>query len=131
MANKGRIDVHAHSMSPAYRSAIQAIGGIIRTPDWSPDMALTHMDRHGTATGILSLSTPGTFLDNAAKARDLAKRVNDEHAGYIHARSTRGWRGPPPKPSPRPVHCGGASIDPTSTSRFPQRSRACQPSPPC
>ena len=39
MANQGRIDVHAHSMSPAYRAAIQAIGGIIRTPDWSPDMA--------------------------------------------------------------------------------------------
>lgn len=89
MANKGRIDVHAHSMSPAYRAAIQAIGGIIRTPDWSPDLALAHMDRHGIATGILSLSTPGTHLGDDAKARDLATRVNDEHAGYIAARPGR------------------------------------------
>ena len=55
----GRIDVHAHSMGPAYRTAIQAIGGVIRTPDWSPDLALKHMDRHGTMAGVLSLSTPG------------------------------------------------------------------------
>ena len=80
----GRIDVHAHSMGPAFQTAIQAIGGIIRTPDWSPDMARTHMDRHGTRAGILSLSTPGTHLGDDAKARDLARRVNDEAAGYVH-----------------------------------------------
>ena len=79
----GRIDVHAHSMGPAYRTAIQAIGGVIRTPDWSPDLALKHMDRHGTRAGILSLSTPGAHLGDDAKARDLAKRINVEAAGYI------------------------------------------------
>ncbi len=89
MATNGRIDVHAHSMSPAYRAGIEAIGGIIRTPDWSPELALQHMDRHGIATGILSLSTPGTFLGDSAKAIELAKRVNDEHAGYIKSRPDR------------------------------------------
>jgi predicted TIM-barrel fold metal-dependent hydrolase len=76
-------------MSPAYRAAIQAIGGIIRTPDWSPDLALGHMDRHGIGTGILSLSTPGTHLGDDAKARDLARRVNEEAASYIAARPDR------------------------------------------
>jgi predicted TIM-barrel fold metal-dependent hydrolase len=85
----GRIDVHAHSMGPAYKTAIQAIGGIIRTPDWSPDLALKHMDRHGTQAGILSLSTPGTHLGDNAKARDLARRVNEETAGFIKQRPDR------------------------------------------
>ena len=66
----GRIDVHAHSMSPAFRTAIEAIGGIIRTPEWSPEMALHHMDRHGTQAGVLSLSTPGVHLGQAFGARD-------------------------------------------------------------
>ena len=61
----------------------EAIGGVIRTPDWSPDLALKHMDRHGTMAGVLSLSTPGCHLGDDAKARDLATRVNDEAAGYI------------------------------------------------
>ncbi len=78
-----RIDVHAHSMSPAFRTAIQAIGGIIRTPDWSPELALRHMDRHAIQAGVLSLSTPGTHLGDDARARDLARRVNEEAAGYI------------------------------------------------
>ncbi len=81
--SQGRIDVHSHSMTPAYRAAIQAIGGIIRTPDWSPELALHHMDRHGTATAVLSLSTPGVHLGDDAKAGDLARRVNEEHASYI------------------------------------------------
>ncbi len=85
----GRIDVHAHSMGPAYKTAIQAIGGIVRTPDWSPDMALTHMDRHGTQAGILSLSTPGPHLGDNAKARDLARRVNEETAGFVARRPDR------------------------------------------
>ena len=87
--SQGRIDVHSHSMSPAFRSAIQAIGGIIRTPDWSPEMALAHMDRHGTGTAVLSLSTPGVHLGDDAKARTLARAVNEEHASYIARWPTR------------------------------------------
>ena len=79
----GRIDVHAHSMGPAFRSAIQAIGGIIRTPEWSPELALQHMDRHAISAGVLSLSTPGVHLGDDAKARSLAQRVNAEAVGYI------------------------------------------------
>ncbi len=87
--SKGRIDVHSHSMTPAYRAAIQAIGGIIRTPDWSPELSLGHMDRHGIETGVLSLSTPGVHLGDDAKAKDLARRVNEEHASYIAQWPTR------------------------------------------
>ena len=79
----GRIDVHCHSMTPAYRSAIQNLGAIIRTPDWSPQMALDFQDKHGIAAGIYSLSVPGTHHGDNAKARVLARRVNEEAAEYV------------------------------------------------
>ena len=31
-----RIDVHCHSMTPAYREAISRLGPTIRTPEWTP-----------------------------------------------------------------------------------------------
>jgi predicted TIM-barrel fold metal-dependent hydrolase len=79
----GRIDVHCHSMTPAYRSAIQNLGAIIRTPDWSPQMALDFQDQHGIAVGVYSLSVPGTHHGDNAKARALARRVNEEAAEYV------------------------------------------------
>jgi predicted TIM-barrel fold metal-dependent hydrolase len=79
----GRIDVHCHSMTPAYRSAIQNLGAIIRTPEWSPQMALDFQDRHGIAAGVYSLSVPGTHHGDNAKARVLARRVNEEAAEYV------------------------------------------------
>lgn len=85
----GRIDVHCHSMSPAYRAAIKAISPIIRTPEWTPEKALAFFDRHRMAAGILSLSTPGTHLGDDAAARDLARRVNEEAASYIAAAPSR------------------------------------------
>jgi predicted TIM-barrel fold metal-dependent hydrolase len=81
--NAGRIDVHCHSMTPAYRTAIQNLGAIIRTPEWSPQLALAFQDRHGIAAGIYSLSVPGTHHGDEAKARTLARRVNEESAAFV------------------------------------------------
>ncbi len=81
--NAGRIDVHCHSMTPAYRTAIQNLGAIIRTPEWSPQLALAFQDRHGIAAGIYSLSVPGTHHGDDAKARALARRVNEESAEFV------------------------------------------------
>ena len=80
---KGRIDVHLHSMSPAYRKAIRGIGSNIRTPDWSPELALEFLDRHNLSAGVLSLSVPGSHLGDAAEARLLARRINEESAEYV------------------------------------------------
>jgi predicted TIM-barrel fold metal-dependent hydrolase len=78
-----RIDIHCHAMSPSYRLAISALGPIIRTPEWSVELAIEFLDRHGTQAAVLSLSTPGTHLGNDEKARDLARRVNEEFASFI------------------------------------------------
>jgi predicted TIM-barrel fold metal-dependent hydrolase len=80
---QGRIDFHFHSMSPAYRAAIGSLSPTIRTPDWTPELAIGFMDRQGLGAGILSLSVPGTHLGNDAQGRFLAKRCNEESAEYI------------------------------------------------
>jgi 6-methylsalicylate decarboxylase len=78
-----RIDIHCHSMGPAYRQAISSLGSIIRTPEWSVELAIEFMERHGIQAAVLSLSTPGTHLGDDGKARDLARRCNEEFASFI------------------------------------------------
>ena len=76
----GRTDVHQHVIPPAYAAwlgdhGVDAAGGRA-LPEWSPDLALEFMDRHGIATGILSISTPGVHFGDDAEARTLAREVN-------------------------------------------------------
>ena len=79
----GRIDVHCHSMTPAYRAAISSLGPTIRTPAWTTQAAIDFLDRHGTAAAVLSLSVPGTHHGDDAKARQLARRCNEEAAEFV------------------------------------------------
>src|SRR5208282_3820837 len=60
-----------------------------RTPDWSPPMALEFQDQHGIAAGVYSLSVPGTHRGDDAKARILARRVNEESAEFVARDSKR------------------------------------------
>lgn len=78
----GRIDVHHHLIPPFYRDLLAKAGiaeaGGRALPDWSPEAALELMDLLGTATAIVSVSTPGTgFLTDPGEAADLARRLND------------------------------------------------------
>ncbi len=89
-----RIDVHQHILPPFYRDALAASGiadaGGRALPEWSPDAALELMDLLGTATGIVSVSTPGTgFLNDTSEASDLARRLNDYTAGIAAEHSGR------------------------------------------
>ncbi len=75
------IDVHAHLIPPFYREALIAAGrgpsisgGF---PQWSPAMALEHMDENGIAAAILSVSQPGVHFGDDASARSLARRFNE------------------------------------------------------
>ena len=77
------IDVHYHAMNEPFRQALAHIGGIIRTPEWSRQAALDFSDRQDIATGILSLGVPGAHFGDDAKARDLAKRCNEDLANFI------------------------------------------------
>ena len=82
-----RIDVHFHYLSPEYREKmIDAVGGSpagFAAPQWSAEAALAMMDRMGIATGMLSVSSPGVHFGNDAKARLLARSVNEFAARTI------------------------------------------------
>ena len=82
-SSNGRIDVHYHAMNKPYKDAISHIGGIVRTPDWSRQMALEFSERQGIGTGILSLAVPGAHFGDDSKARDLSKRCNEDLANFI------------------------------------------------
>jgi len=76
-----RIDVHFHYLSSEYREQmIDAVGGYpdgFAAPQWSAEGALAMMDRLGIATGMLSVSSPGVHFGNDARARSLARSVNE------------------------------------------------------
>jgi 6-methylsalicylate decarboxylase len=76
-----RIDVHFHYLSPEYREKmIDAIGSYpdgFAAPQWSAEAALAMMDRMGIATGMLSVSSPGVHFGSDARARALARSVNE------------------------------------------------------
>jgi len=85
-----RIDVHAHYVPDFYRQAAQDSGfgkpdGMPGIPAWSLDRALAMMDRNGIEVAMLSISAPGVFFGDAAKAVELARGVN-EYAADIVAR---------------------------------------------
>lgn len=88
-----RIDVHQHLVPRDYaewlsRNGIVAPGGR-DLPEWSPESALALMDRHSIETAILSLSTPGAHLGDAAEARLWARRVNETGAELVRDRPDR------------------------------------------
>lgn len=83
MTHPHRIDVHFHTVPPAFVKAIETEGIVARTPDWSPESALAVMDRHGINVAITSLSVPGTHFGNDAKARILSRQCNDYYAEYV------------------------------------------------
>lgn len=80
-----RIDVHFHYLPDFYREALVKAGisqpdGIPATPQWSEAASIEIMDRLGTQTAILSVSSPGVHFGDDAAARVLARRVNEEGA---------------------------------------------------
>jgi 6-methylsalicylate decarboxylase len=89
-----RIDVHQHVLPPGYVAwldgkGIAAAGGR-ELPEWSAESALALMDDIGTATAILSVSTPGTGpAADVAEAVRMAKEVNDFSAELVEGHPER------------------------------------------
>ncbi len=86
MANH-RIDVHHHILPPEYVTAVgdDRIGPLIlsgKTPEWTPQMSIEAMDRHGIATAITSISAPGLWFGDDAETLHLC-RVCNEYAADI------------------------------------------------
>src|SRR5262245_12906423 len=86
MASPRRIDVHSHLIPPFYGEAAYEAGrgpALGRYPDWSPQLVLELMDRHGVEVAITSLAQPGVGFGTQASAQALARRCNDYAADLI------------------------------------------------
>jgi predicted TIM-barrel fold metal-dependent hydrolase len=57
--------------------------GGIPYPQWSPELALGLMDRHGIQTAVTSVSSPGVVFGNQQIATDLAHEINEYSATLI------------------------------------------------
>jgi predicted TIM-barrel fold metal-dependent hydrolase len=80
------IDVHLHLIPQFYRDAVYEAGkgpAIGRYPDWSPQLALDLMDKHGIALAIGSIAQPGVAFMPHDKAAGFARRCNDDAAALI------------------------------------------------
>lgn len=81
-----RIDTHHHIVPPAYRQWLEAKGidaGGRAIPGWTASGSLELMERNGSATAILSVSTPGVHLGDNDEARRLAREVNTYAAEVV------------------------------------------------
>lgn len=84
MSSAARIDVHQHLLPRVYVAALERHGlGGWAPAAWSSAGALALMDSYEIATGVLSLSTPGTHFGDDTEARNLSKAVNEEHAELV------------------------------------------------
>ena len=73
-ANPRRIDVHHHMQPPEYlRRRTQQT----TNRNWTPAKSVEDMDKNGTATAILSVTTPGVWFGDPQEARALARIVNE------------------------------------------------------
>ena len=94
MSNPNRIDVHQHMLPPGYAEWMEAKGfteaGGREQPQWSAQSALTMMDEIGTATAVLSVSTPGVGpAADAPEAVRVARDLNDFGAELVKDRPDR------------------------------------------
>jgi predicted TIM-barrel fold metal-dependent hydrolase len=93
-AHRGRIDVHAHYLPPAYCDALREAGlthldGGIPVPAWRVEDSLAMMERRAIATQILSVSSPSVNFFAGDKAARLARAVNQAGADYARAHPGR------------------------------------------
>jgi 6-methylsalicylate decarboxylase len=82
----GKIDVHFHVIPPFYRDAVYAAGtgpAIGRYPEWTPELAVEIMDRHGIAVAMTSVAQPGVGFLAGDAAFAMARRCNDYSAELI------------------------------------------------
>ena len=104
------VDVHNHYYPPRYMDALRSGDSAVTIridADGNPEIhypgdyntaVLGHRDiayrqevleREGVTTQVLSLTTPGTHVENGERAVRLARMVNDEFAEVVAARAPR------------------------------------------
>lgn len=81
-SDPGHIDVHHHFAPAFHREAL----GALRDgpwPKWSPAMSIEDMDKNGTATAVLSIIQPGTWVGDIEGTRTLTRKLNDYGATLV------------------------------------------------
>jgi len=82
-----RIDVHHHIFPPEYMKAVGELGiadgGGVAIPSWSVEADVAVMDRHGIATAMASIATPGIYFGDRAAAKALARTCNEYSARLV------------------------------------------------
>jgi len=94
------IDVHHHILPPFYTEATARqqlrIAGALPAiaAQWTPGQSIDEMDRNGIAAALVSISTPGIWVDTGSGSPELARRCN-EYAAQMSADHPRrfGWMG--------------------------------------
>lgn len=91
-----RIDTHHHIFPPKWlaeeRERILAAAQAVPREQqlgWSPSAAIEAMDQVGTATAIVSVSSPGVCFGNQEQSRRLARVCNDYGADLVRDHKTR------------------------------------------
>lgn len=79
---RNRIDVHCHHIPDFYRASLAEHGiteaGGKKLPAWSPQAAVSFMNKFGIAAQVVSISEPGVaYLPTAAERLAMARQVND------------------------------------------------------
>lgn len=87
------IDVHHHILPPRYIEAVgaSAISDLLvsgRLPDWTPEVSLSVMDRHGIAKAYISMSAPGVPFGGEDGAK-VVRAFNDDAAVLRRERPDR------------------------------------------
>jgi 6-methylsalicylate decarboxylase len=87
---KYRIDVHHHYGPPTWVAAMKG-NPLLQAANttWTPEKSLEDLDRGGGAAAVLSITNPGLYLGDKAKANRLARECNDFGAKVVQAHPTR------------------------------------------
>ena len=90
------IDVHHHLLPRLYIDAVgtgpiteQAPRRAAVALDWTAQKSLDEMDANGVAAALLSVSAPGIWFGDNAKATALARACNDHTAGLVRTHPRR------------------------------------------
>src|SRR5256714_14191567 len=79
-----RVDVHHHLSPPTYVTASNESGfGDALMKNWTIEKTLVDMDKAGTATAVLSVTTPAVNFTKGEAARRLCREANEYAAKLV------------------------------------------------